>query len=164
MVEGEAESLVDVRLYGVLLVAISTRILAGSRRADLGRRAVFVRAADEKDLGARLAAEACVHICRQQRADEVAEVLDAVDVRNGAGDEIAGHGSYPSGRTPNPEKSKSPPARAEELGFGLSFGRALNPPGHHPCGWARAFAERRSQLFCSYSENNNSPIENQSDE
>src|SRR5690242_2090558 len=79
----------------MLLVAIGADVLAGRRRAKLGWCAVLVGGADKQDFGTRLTAKTGVHIGGQQRADEVAEMFDAVDVGNGAGHEIAGHGLHP---------------------------------------------------------------------
>src|SRR5262249_28311670 len=92
VVEREAEAAIDVGLDRVLIVAVGADVLSGRERAELGRRAVLVGAADEQHLVAELAAEARVHVGRQQRADEIAEMFDAVDVRNGAGDQDPAHG------------------------------------------------------------------------
>ena len=81
MVERQAEASIDVGLDCVLGIAIGAHLLPGLDGAELRRRAVLVGAADEQHLVADLAAEARVHVRRKQRADEVAEVLDAIDVR-----------------------------------------------------------------------------------
>ena len=79
MVEREAEAAVHVGLERVVRVAIGADVLPGRDRAELGRRAVLVGAADEQHLVAGLAAEARMHVGREQRAHQVAEMLDAID-------------------------------------------------------------------------------------
>src|SRR5215475_15781706 len=74
------------------------RAIVGDRQAlrrggELGGRAVLVGAAEEQDLVAGLPPEAGVYVGGQQRARKIAEVLYAVDVRKGAGDQELGHGS-----------------------------------------------------------------------
>src|SRR5215471_15175722 len=146
----------------MLLVAICAHILAGRSGTELGRGPVLVGAANKQDRGARLTAEPCMHIGGQQRADQIAEMLNAVDVGNGAGDEIAGHGSHPSARTPNPEKSKGPSAGTEELGFGTYLARTrVNPSGQLPCGWAGAFDGQQWRSLCAWPLTSASLAENQ---
>ncbi|MHC2424351.1 hypothetical protein ACVIST_001096 [Bradyrhizobium elkanii] len=120
MIEGEAEAPVDVGLDGVLRGAERADILSGLDGAELGRRAVLVGGADEEHVVTDLAAEAGVDVGGQQRADQIAEMLDAVHIGKGAGDENFGHGlgSFAFGAADPQEKfrrnqigqSKSPPA------------------------------------------------------
>src|SRR5215831_12251814 len=115
----------------MLLVAICAHILAGRSGTELGRGPVLVGAANKQDRGACLTAEPCMHIGGEQRADQVAKMLDAVDVGNGAGDEIAGHGSHPSARTPNPENQKALPLGRKSSGSAhTSRGRASTLPAN----------------------------------
>src|SRR5262249_49503861 len=100
-------------------------------RTELGWRTVLVGAANEQNFGAGLAAETCMHVGGKQRTDEIAKMLHAIDVGNGAGDEIAGHGSYPCARTPNPAKSKSPSAGRKSSGSAnASRGHASTLPAN----------------------------------
>src|SRR5262249_40573177 len=104
----------------------------------------------EQDLGTGLPTEPCMHVRRQQRTDQIAKVLNAVDVGNGAGDEIAGHGLHPFARTPNPKKRK-PFRGTEELGFGTRLARTrVNSSGKYPCGWAGAFVSQQWQSICTW--------------
>jgi hypothetical protein len=83
----------------VLAHTIGGDVEPGFARRELGRRAVLVGAAQEQHVVAALAAEAGVDVGRQQRAGEVAEMLDAVDVRQRAGDQDPAHGAlHRSGR------------------------------------------------------------------
>ena len=93
MVERQAEAPVDVGLHRMLARAVLGDRQAGRLRRQLGRRAVLVGAAEEQHLVAGLPAEAGVDVGGQQRAREVAEMLDAVDVGQGAGDQEFGHGT-----------------------------------------------------------------------
>jgi hypothetical protein len=54
---------------------------------------VLVGGAQEQDLVAAAAQVAGVKVGGELGADEVAQMLDAVDVGDGGGDEVAGHGS-----------------------------------------------------------------------
>ena len=65
---------------------------------QLGRRAVLVGGAEEQDVVAGLPAEAGVDVGRQHGAGQVAEVLDAVDVGQRAGDQELGSWDSPSCR------------------------------------------------------------------
>src|ERR1700730_10063184 len=100
----------------MLLVAVCAHIRAGRSRAELGRCAVLVGTTDVQDLSVCLTAEPCMHIGGQERAEKIAEMLDAIDVGNGAGDEIAGHGSHPSARTLIPENQKALPRERKSSG------------------------------------------------
>src|SRR5678815_2647290 len=94
----------------MLRVAIGTDVLPGRDRAELGRRAVLVGAADEQHLVAELAAEARMHVGGQQRAREIAEMLDAIDVGKRTGDQNLRHDTCPSqGDAPDPKNKKALP-------------------------------------------------------
>jgi hypothetical protein len=96
VVPGQKEPLVDVLLDRVLLAAVLLDREPLLDRGELGRRAVLVGRADEQDLFARETQEARVHVGREHRPHEVAEVLDAVDVGEGARYEVSCHGRDPT--------------------------------------------------------------------
>jgi hypothetical protein len=91
MIEGNAEAPIDVRLDRVLAGAIGRDVETCPGSGDLGRRAVLVRAAEKQRLAADLAMEAGMDVGRQERAGQIAEMLDAVDVGQGAGDQDFAH-------------------------------------------------------------------------
>src|SRR5262245_2175049 len=122
MIERQAEAAIDVRLDRVLRVAIAPHVLAGRERAELGRRAVLVGAADEQHLVADLAAETRVHVRGQERADEVAEVLNPVDVRQRTRDQNLLMAHPFRVRSAEPE-NESPYAEAEGLGLSAHASR-----------------------------------------
>src|SRR6516164_11176467 len=92
-VERQAEASADVALQGVLLVAIAAHIEPRFEGAELGRSAVFVGGANEQHLMPLHPPKPCMHIRRQHRTGKIAEMLDAVDVRQGGRDQIAAHHS-----------------------------------------------------------------------
>jgi hypothetical protein len=66
-------------------------------RRQLGGGAVLVRGADVEHVVAALAQIPGVHVRREHGPHHVAQVLDPVDVRKGAGDEVSSHrGLLPS--------------------------------------------------------------------
>ena len=75
------EPLAEIPLDGVLAAAVLGDVEARLERGELGRGAVLVGGADEEDVLAPQAQVAGVHVGGQHRADEVAQVLDPVDVR-----------------------------------------------------------------------------------
>ncbi|MGF6305889.1 hypothetical protein ABIB82_000691 [Bradyrhizobium sp. i1.8.4] len=77
----------------MLRIAERPDILSRLDGAELGGCAVLVGGADEEHVVTGLPAEAGMDVGGQQRADEVAEMLDAVHVRQRAGDENFGHGA-----------------------------------------------------------------------
>ena len=102
VVPAQAEPLPDVALHLVLDPAVLRHLEAGLLGRQLSRGAVLVGGADEQHLLAAEAEVAGVDVGRQLRADEVPQVLHAVDVRQRAGDEVPGHGlrRLPARRTP----------------------------------------------------------------
>src|SRR5271169_6054893 len=64
--------------------------------SKFGRSAVLVGPTDEEHFIAELPAEPRMDISRQQRADKIAEMLDAGHIGNGAGDEKFCHCLRPS--------------------------------------------------------------------
>ena len=91
VVERQAETPREVGLDLVLLGAVVGDAETGRVGGELGRRAVLVGGADEEDVVSAKAHVARVHVGGQHRTDEVAEVLDPVDVRQGARDEMSTH-------------------------------------------------------------------------
>ena len=73
----------------MLLGAEGDDVLPGLQCRKLCGRAVLVRRADEQRLLAARPLKPRKHIGRQHRADEIAQMLDAVDVWQRAGDEDA---------------------------------------------------------------------------
>src|SRR5689334_23932068 len=91
MIEGEAEATVDIGLQRVLPIAILGDRQACGACGEFGWRAMLVGAAQKKDLVPRLPAKAGMDVGGQERAREIAEMLDAVDVRQRAGDQELRH-------------------------------------------------------------------------
>ena len=129
MIERQAEAPIDVGLDGMLRIAVVPHVRAGLDRAELGRRAVLVGAADEQHLVSDLAAETRMHIGGQKRADEIAEVLDPVDVGQRAGDQNFAHDTSVCVRGAEPEKQKPfrTGGRARVLGACLARSDARQP-------------------------------------
>ena len=74
------------------LGAVFRHRLSGLCRGQFRRGAVFVGGAEKQHLVAAAALIASVEIGRKLAADQVAEMLDPVDVGNGRGDQVTGHG------------------------------------------------------------------------
>ena len=91
MVEGQAEACGEVLLDIVHFGAIGLDRFACLGGGEFGGGAVFVGGADEHDLVAARAHVAGEEVGGQLAADEVAEVLDPVDVGDGGGDENPCH-------------------------------------------------------------------------
>jgi len=138
--EGELVSLVGPSGCGKTTVM---KILAGLHGSELGRRSVLVGGADEEDVVADLPPEAGMDVGRQQRAHEIAEMLDAVHIGKGAGDENFGHDCGLS-RLGDADRKNQKPSRMIGRAWGRLMpharGRALIQSGHSPCGRAGAFA------------------------
>ena len=90
-VERQREAGADASLDLVLFVAVLRGRLAGFGGGEFGGRAVLVGRTDKEHLVAHQPAEARIDVSRQHRPGEIAEVLDAVDVRQGRGDEDTRH-------------------------------------------------------------------------
>ena len=88
-----AERAAQVVLDSVLFLAIGENVLTGGGGGQLGRGAVLVRGADVEHLVTTRPLEPRMDVRRKHGARQRAQVLDAVDVRQGGGDEDAGHGS-----------------------------------------------------------------------
>ena len=65
----------------------------GFLRCELGRRAVLVGCADVQHLVAAQPQVAGIHVGREHGADEVAEMLNPVDVWEGARNQVSLHAS-----------------------------------------------------------------------
>src|SRR3569832_2813397 len=87
MVPGEIETFATFLLPGIKLVAELPHALSGFGGGELGRRAMLVGRAECKRLKAASPAKARETVGRQERADKRAQMLDAIDVWQGAGDE-----------------------------------------------------------------------------
>jgi hypothetical protein len=135
-------------LDGVLFVAEGLYILAGLNGTEFSGRSVFVRTADKEYIVADLSPEPCMYIGRKKRADEIAEMLDAVHVRKGTGNKRSGHGSDLSRvRMPNPENQKALPRDQKGLDSAYAWRENARtiPSGRTPCGRAGAFASGMAQ-------------------
>ena len=92
MVERDAEPAIDLGLRRMLAGAVFGDRQSGLQRGQLGRRAVFIGAADEQHVAPLQALEPGIDVGRQDGAGEVADVLDAVHVRQRRCDEdTVGH-------------------------------------------------------------------------
>jgi uncharacterized small protein (DUF1192 family) len=150
MIERQAEAPVDVGLDRVLFVAERTHILSGRDGAEFGGRAVFIGGADEQHVIAELPPEAGMDIGRQQRACEIAEMFDAVHVRQRTGNENFGHGSDLSrkGDAESDRHQKALPRDRKGLDSAYRPGaktRALSPPVEpHTVGPGHSIGEWRA--------------------
>src|SRR5262249_46141706 len=104
MIEREPETVARIFLDFVLLLAIGRDVLPGFGGREFSGRPVFVGRADEQNLVTLQATKARMNIRRQHRTGEIAEMLDAVDVRKRGGDQVAGHGTRYLGRPDKPSK------------------------------------------------------------
>ncbi len=91
MIPRQSEAVAQILLHLMPLVAIVAHGDAVFRRGELYGRAVFVGGADRQRLVAARPAKARENVRRQHRADEISQMLDAVDALGGAGDENAFH-------------------------------------------------------------------------
>ena len=91
MVERQPEAAGDVGLDFMHFGAELGDRQPGLGGRQLGRGAVFVGGADEHHLGPARALVAGEQVGGQLAADEIAQMLDAVDIRDGRGDEMARH-------------------------------------------------------------------------
>ena len=91
VVERQPEALAELLLDRPEPRAIVGHRLAGLGGGELGRGAVLVGGADVEHLVAARPAVAGVDVGRELAADQISEVLDAVDVGQRGGDQDAGH-------------------------------------------------------------------------
>ncbi len=91
-VPGQAEFAAEPVLNGVVLLAVGEHVEARVGGGQLGRRAVLVGGADVEHIVTLGPLEARIDVRRQHRTRQIAQVLDAVDVRQGRCDQDAGHG------------------------------------------------------------------------
>ena len=101
MIEGQAETIGQLGLNGMHFGTIFCHWLARLGRSKLCRGSVFVRGAEKQHLVTPRTLVAGIEIGGQLAADEVAQMLDPVDVGNGGGDEMSSHASA-SGRSRRP--------------------------------------------------------------
>jgi len=93
MIKRETKTAIDIGLELMLSLAIGRHVRPGSGSRQLGWRAVLVCSADKEHLVANLPTIAGVDVGRQERAGEIAQVFDVVDVRECARDEYLRHGA-----------------------------------------------------------------------
>src|SRR6185295_9104100 len=119
----------DRALSLMLAIAERRHRLARGLCRELGRRAVLVGAADEQNFVAELAVKAGVNVGRQKRAREIAEMLDAIDVRRRRGDQDPGHGMRPSREAHRTRGIKKPFQQRKGSGSALASTRStrVNP-------------------------------------
>ena len=91
MIKGQAEPIGDARLHFMHLSAEISNWFTSLGGSKLGRSTMLVCGTKEQHLVATRALVAGEEIGRQLRADEVAEMFDAIDVRDGGGYEVPGH-------------------------------------------------------------------------
>ncbi len=91
MIEGEMKRLAHPLLQLVLFGAVFLHRLPGLQGRQFCRRPMLIGRADVENVVTALAHEPAVYVSRQHGADQVAQVLDAVDVRQRGGDENASH-------------------------------------------------------------------------
>ena len=87
MIERQPKATIDIGLNGMLPVAEDGHLLARGQRAEFCRRTMIVGSAYEEHFVSKLSAEASVDVGRQEGADQIAEMLDTIDIGNGAGDQ-----------------------------------------------------------------------------
>ena len=87
MVERQTKATIDIGLNGMLPIAEGGHVLARGQRAEFCRCAMIVGSAYEEHLVSKLSAEPSVDVGRQERPDQIAEMLDTIDIGNGAGDQ-----------------------------------------------------------------------------
>ena len=90
-VKGQAEPIGEVLLNLPHLGAVLIDGLSGLGCSQFGGRAVFVGGAQEQNLIAARTVVAGIKVRWKLASNEIAEVLDPVDVGDGTGDENAGH-------------------------------------------------------------------------
>ena len=90
-VEAEAEAIAQLLLPFVEFGAVLRDRQPGLGRGEFGRCPVFVGGADMQHLVAPKPQVAGVGVGGQHGADEISEMLDAVDVGEGGGDQVPGH-------------------------------------------------------------------------
>ncbi len=88
----QRETVTGALLDIMLLVAIGAHIHARRIGGQFGRRTVLVRRADIKDIMTAQALETGIDIGRQHGPGQISQMLDAIDVRQSAGDQYTGHG------------------------------------------------------------------------
>ena len=91
VVKGQPEPIRDMGLDLMQFGTVIGHRLTCLGGSQFGRGAVFVRGAQKQHLVAAPALIAGKEVGRQLRADEIAKVFDAVDVRQGGGDQVTGH-------------------------------------------------------------------------
>ena len=81
MIERQLKTGARIALDHEVLIAIGSHVLARFGGGEFGRRAVLVSGANIEHFVALKAPKPRVHVRRQHRACQIAEMLDAVNVR-----------------------------------------------------------------------------------
>ena len=92
IVPGQAEPLAQVLLHRMPFGGIVGDRHALLQRRQFDRRAMLVGGADRQRVMAARPAEPGKDVGRQHRAHQIAQMLDAGDIRQGGGDQDALHG------------------------------------------------------------------------
>ena len=92
VIKAKAKSFGDLGLHFVHFSTIVSNRFAGLGGGELGRGTVLVGGAEEQHLVAPGALVAGKEIRRELAAHEIAQMLDAIDIRQRGGNQIAGHG------------------------------------------------------------------------
>src|SRR5258708_38066450 len=92
IVPRKPEALAHFLLRRILVGAKRRYVLLRLQRRELGGRTVLIGRANEQRLVAPGTLEARIDVRRKHRANKVSQMLDAVDVRQGGRDQVAGHG------------------------------------------------------------------------
>ena len=90
-IEGKSEPFSKLLLQSMHLRAVIRDRQSGFVRGQFGRGAVLVRRANEQDFVPAGPLETGVGVGRKHRADQIAEMLYTVDVRQRGGDQVTGH-------------------------------------------------------------------------
>lgn len=93
MVERQVEAAINILLDFVLFGAECFDILMFFQRRQLCGRTVFVGCANKQNILARLAQKPRINVGGQHGADQIAQMFDAVDVRQRACNQIFRHDS-----------------------------------------------------------------------
>ena len=86
MIPRQTKAVTQIALHRMPLVAIVLNGNAIFGRGEFDRGAMLVGCTDRQCLVAACTAEPRKDVGRQHRADEIAQMLDAVDARDGTGD------------------------------------------------------------------------------
>ena len=106
-IKGKCEPFSEFLLQGVHLRAVFCDRQAGFVRSQLRRRAMLVRCANKQDLVPAGPLETGVGISRKHRANQIAQMLYTVDIRESRGNQVTSH--WITGRDASPRRPTSLP-------------------------------------------------------